>query len=467
MSLTLRATQLVLSLVLTFCALAANAAVEIQIYDTATDGDDYVCWAPVHARARLSAPANASTSIQLTSESTPGAGTVMFVADKDQKPHPSDLIAEKTLALTLSGDQGWTGFYILGWRSSKGEKDVRIMARDGTGQVLGQQAVMVRVRKDAESLTTQERDIFLKAIAQLHDLSNGGLATQWNKHARAHADAFQFGIHGTPLFGPWHRAFLLGLERELQRIDPRVAIPYWRFDKPAPHVFHPSFLGRVNDAQTPGAFLVDFDSANPLFGWQVFDGRGGMTRSTNGDSTGPIDVTAFDALLMRFPYSVFNDQLEFAYHNTAHRVIGGWLGSAGSPRDPLFYLLHANVDRAWAHWQLKHGRFNVAGNDGDSYPLLGSYPGPAVVDRARKGSYLQDGMWPWVAGANQGTPDPNDDWPGFSYQFISALPLVGPVTPPTPGSMLDYLDTAGAGASDGFCYDDMHFNGKDPRTFGN
>jgi tyrosinase len=37
--------------------------------------------------------------------------------------------------------------------------------------------------------------------------------------------------HGDRGFLPWHRAYLLDLERELQGIDPQVTLPYWRFDR--------------------------------------------------------------------------------------------------------------------------------------------------------------------------------------------------------------------------------------------
>ena len=67
-----------------------------------------------------------------------------------------------------------------------------------------------------------------------------------------------------PRFLPWHRAYLLDLERELQAIDPSVALPYWRFDQPAPNLFTPEFLGVVRRARhralqrdQPAAVLED------------------------------------------------------------------------------------------------------------------------------------------------------------------------------------------------------------------
>ena len=151
-------------------------------------------------------------------------------------------------------------------------------------------------------------------------------------------------------------------------------------------------------------------------------------------------------------YRLVNGSIERGYHNGAHSRIGGWLGTGSSPRDPLFYLLHANVDRAWAQWQERFGRFDPKSEA--SYSAQGSYPGSTEADRLRKGSYAEDEMWPWGAnGGDQGTSDPFDDWPPFSYGF----PSPEGESPPTPGEMVDYLDVSGIGGAHSACYDDMGF----------
>ena len=38
-------------------------------------------------------------------------------------------------------------------------------------------------------------------------------------------------------------------------------------------------------------------------------------------------------------------------HNIVHRFIGGDMGTAASPNDPVFFLHHCNIDRIWANWQ--------------------------------------------------------------------------------------------------------------------
>jgi Common central domain of tyrosinase len=78
--------------------------------------------------------------------------------------------------------------------------------------------------------------------------------------------------HGNPGFLSWHRAYLLDLERELQKIDPSVTLPYWRFDQPAPNAFTADFMGLPGPGDT-----VVFSETNLLRQWQT-DGTPGVTR---------------------------------------------------------------------------------------------------------------------------------------------------------------------------------------------
>ena len=123
-------------------------------------------------------------------------------------------------------------------KPSAGNGDVTIQARNGT-TLVGSAPVMVRIRKNANALTTAERNRFVAAFAQLNNQGLGRFADFRNMHTNVSSPQ----AHGAPGFLPWHRAYLLDLERELQAIDPSVALPYWRFDQPAPNIFTPDFLG--------------------------------------------------------------------------------------------------------------------------------------------------------------------------------------------------------------------------------
>ena len=158
-----------------------------------------------------------------------------------------------------------------------------------------------------------------------------------------------------PGFLPWHRAYLLDLERELQAIDPSVALPYWKFDDAAPSVFHPDFMGDSPTGQT----AANFSAGNPLFTWTI-NSLSGIERLPSYPPTSPAPVyDELTTLALGTDYSGFRT-MEWNPHDPSHTstgTAGTWLGGQNSVRDPLFFLLHCNVDRLWAKWQRQNGRF--------------------------------------------------------------------------------------------------------------
>ncbi len=438
-----------------------------------TEDDDYLCWSPVQARMRLAAPQSTPAVVQLNSVSAANGGAVWFQPDDatvGSWPSLATFAPSATISLTLPGDGAWVNFWVAGQRASTGSKDVRVVATDDAGNELGSLPVMVRVRKNATRLSAVEIQQFLWALRTIHDLDNGGANSQLTKYVDAHLEAFNMGIHGSdagaPLFLAWHRAFLLNLERELQAVDPRVTLPYWEFHLPAEEIFTLDFMDIVPETPgVPGAFLVNFAATNPLRGWQMADGEGALVRGRNGALAAPYPANRLDLIFNNAAnpdnsnYSWINPILEGAYHNFAHGFINGWLNTGSSPRDPLFFLLHANVDRVWAHLQ---ARLNLTDpTDINAYSAPGTYEQAlAGALLFRKGSYAEDAMWPWTnSGGDQGTPDPFDDWPSVAYPLPNAPGAGGPALPPTPAEMVDYLDVAGQGDAHGACYDDIDFSG--------
>jgi tyrosinase len=431
---------------------ADAASVAIEVDNTPGERGGYVCWTPVVARARLVADANtpavSDAAITLKSHGDPGGGKVQFQKDHGTRITRQTFAPVDSLDLILPADGRWSSFWVMGAQPSRGTKDVRIVASGEHGTVLGSLPVMVRVRKNADKLTDFEEQIFLSALSNLHDVDNASANSKYTPFSRIHEAAYQLEIHKSPLFLPWHRALVVDLERRLQDIDPRVAVPYWRFDQPANRVFSANFMGVTEPGVpfSPGAGLVRW--IDPL--------RGRLLRDPPArPADGPLDPSIPDHFSDQFV--IFHTQLESRFHSGAHNGVGGWLASAASPSDPLFFLLHANVDRVWAHWQAKYDRFDP--NDEQSYSSQGAYPGsgPDRGEHAR-GVYAGDEMWPWRSSGQTGAGDPY--WPMANHP----MPSVGnpPGSPPdiTPGGQVDYLDVAGNGLALGYCYDDINYLGR-------
>ncbi len=213
--------------------------------------------------------------------------------------------------------------------------------------------------------------------------------------------------HGAQGFLPWHRAYLLDLERELQDIDPSVSLPYWRFDQAAPNLFTLDFLRRVGSPRHR-----QFSATNPLQFWMT-DGVQGINRRplfNTASAPGGLRTEA-QTLALGTAYPAFRT-MEGNPHGSAHASFGGSISSVPTAaKDPLFFLLHCNVDRLWAKWQRQNSRFNPA------------VAAPTTATAKPVGHNLNDTMWPWN-GITGGTRPPTA--PGGAMAASPCVSAPGP-----------------------------------------
>jgi len=404
--------------------------VELQINNTINSQARFVSWAPSSCRIRVTNPSGAITptvTIRLSSTSAATGGAVVF-------RNGTTGAFSNTLTLTVPINGTSVPFFVAGkfGRPSSSNADVRIDARLGT-LLVGSVKVMVRIRKNANDLTPAERDRLISAFAQLNNQGAGRFADFRDMHTNVTSPQ----AHGAPGFLPWHRAYLLDLERELQNIDPTVALPYWRFDQASPSIFTLDYFGVSNSVGT-----VQFSPTNPLQFWRT-DGVPGINRrpffATN---TAPPGLrTEAQTLALGNAYPAFRT-LEGNPHGSAHTSFGGFISSIGTAaRDPLFFLLHCNVDRLWAKWQRQFGRFNPA--------VAASFDGAANP----VGHNLTDTMWPWNGIT---TPPRPPTAPGGSLAASPCVSAPGPQ--PRVSQSLDYQGTVNAVSRLGFDYDDVPFS---------
>lgn len=136
------------------------------------------------------------------------------------------------------------------------------------------------------------------------------------------------------------------------------------------------------------------------------------------------------------------DVMERNPHGSAHMSFSsGFIRRIETAaRDPLFFMLHANVDRLWAKFQWVRKRTSPT----DSRAFA-----PAVPNRV--GHRLPDTMWPWngVTGAPRPSTAPGG-------RFAPSRSTTAPGTTPMVRAMLDY-QALGGGPSLGFAYDDVPF----------
>ena len=177
-----------------------------------------------------------------------------------------------------------------------------------------------RVRRDHRALDDTERKTFNNALAALD--GNPAWQTLMNYHVggvyRMHS---MHGPVGTQRFLSWHRKYLFEAEQMLRAVEPTVTIPFWDYaaDGSRPDwVYKPAGVSRPS----PGApgFLPS-----------------GSTMTT---------------ILGRGDYASFTTDIENNAHNQVHNWSKGTLQNPSTASfDPIFWLLHGNVDRLWSVWQ--------------------------------------------------------------------------------------------------------------------
>jgi tyrosinase len=223
-------------------------------------------------------------------------------------------------------------------------------------------------RKNLTRLTVAERQSFTNAVNQLR--ADGGYDT----FVQQHQGALGHG-HGGPAFFPWHREYILRFERALQAIDPAVSLPYWDWTSDNLNSAGTESLIWRNDFMGgPGAAGTGNMTTGPFGGW-------GLRRNSFSIFGSPGTGGTIASRMASSDYTTFR-QIE-GPHGAAHVWVGGDVGNAAiAPRDPVFWLIHANVDRLWAEWIRQHQA------EAGFQPYLPLSGGPT-------GHNLNDSMWPW------------------------------------------------------------------------
>jgi len=416
--------------------------IQLEIPNLDSQNRLLMTWAPVRVRVRQVGPPSPTQDIDLIFRN---GGTVGQLRFSDQRADTG--VQEVQRTVPANGDP--VEFWIAGQFQSPSESfgDASLAVFAGTN-FLGEVPAMVRVRKDANTLTAIERDRFVSALGVL----NGQGAGRFAELRAMHIAASDPEAHGDSGFPPWHRAYILDLERELQTIDPQVTLPYWRFDRAAPNLFSPEFIGLPDDSQ-----VVRFTPGHPLQGW-VTDSQPGIVRQMGFapdeappplQGQFPINDEA-STLQLGGPdnaYGDFRQAYEVNPHGFAHVSFDSASFIRSIPtaaRDPLFFMLHANVDRLWAKWQWFHQRHHR--NNANAF-----------APSNRVGHNIDDTMWPWNGVT---TPPRPATAPGGALQSSDVSALPGPS--PRVADMMDYLNVTGqrdfeSGGELGFCYDDVPF----------
>lgn len=222
-----------------------------------------------------------------------------------------------------------------------------------TGLGLGTAVV---TRRDAGALAAADDNLrmlreavrAMKARSERNPLDPTGWMAFHALHSVFCAADYGPQVHYSWLFLPWHRGYMVSLERQLQAAinEPSLALPYWDWTRtpriPAAYwggadnpLFDPTRLQRPEDA-----IPADFLDVGPAL-------RARKSTAFHG----------FAKLDARDPDPLVEGTLENGVHNNVHNWIGG--NMAGFPTasaDAVFSAHHGQLDRMWAAWRAGGGR---------------------------------------------------------------------------------------------------------------
>jgi Common central domain of tyrosinase len=251
-----------------------------------------------------------------------------------------------------------------------------------------------RIRRNISTVEPEEKKLFIEAILALNenfypgkrDDAIVGHVSYWFKQDEIHQSTH---VHHGPAFLPWHRNLCNGFEKLLRKVEPQLSLHYWDWNQDPIDIFTPELMGAANGPAgepllSAGFYIPDAsqyrsDSAFDLSHSNPCDPPRTLTRQ-KGEGIPDFGISDIHDIIDKHDFPEMRQALE-RKHDLAHNYIGGTIGDPHTSfRDPFVFLVHSNVDRLFATWQLqpehKKERLNpdtVYGNESDS-ETTGNFP---------------------------------------------------------------------------------------------
>ena len=195
----------------------------------------------------------------------------------------------------------------------------------------------LKIRKSYNSLSNADKAQISLAISKMKALSisNPSDVRGWDYQVKIH---FENCKHASCYFLAWHRMYIYYFERILQSFMdpalPKPALPYWNHKA---------------NRSIPSEFISDLTLKNTSRDISTYNATFKIPKSIN---------TAYRNALYEKDYFSFRSKIENA-HDGVHQAINGDMMTWSSPKDAIFWIHHANVDRQWEIWRnKKYGRCN-------------------------------------------------------------------------------------------------------------
>lgn len=217
-----------------------------------------------------------------------------------------------------------------------------LAAAGAAGLPLGSRATSagaLRVRRSVAGMRPDDPD--LEALRRAIPLMRRSGA--WEAQIALHSD-MRNRQHTSWRFLPWHRLQVLRFEAIVARYSGKsdFALPYWDWaNDPFPELFFDDPVFRMPGRTAPRGMVMN----SRWFTGRLDDPFATFFGAPR-EGAGPRHVSG---------------SAEWGGHNLMHGFVGGDMNNLQrAPNDPVFWLHHANIDRAWTLWRRR--------NPDDVYP---------------------------------------------------------------------------------------------------
>jgi hypothetical protein len=244
------------------------------------------------------------------------------------------------------------------------------------------------MRRNISKVTDKKRDALKNAFIALNtdpkfrfpgkrdDRPFVGGVTFWFKQDEIHQATH---VHGGPAFLTWHRELCNRFERLLMAAVTNTSLHYWDWNEDPEdtvnaegeklNLFTKDFMGNPRGNVEEPWLTAGFYNPYPVDNYRGLDP---FDIEHSNPTDAPIAITrekvkgtleeyikkemppfySDKEIIKSETYSEMRRKLEHI-HNAAHNYIGGTIGDSHTAfRDPFVFLIHANVDRLFAGWQL-------------------------------------------------------------------------------------------------------------------
>ena len=228
---------------------------------------------------------------------------------------------------------------------------------DATRFIPNERKLGIRYSAAEMALPARARQLeeFRSAICLVRNLPPDNLIS-WTKYVAQHctrcAPSNTSNVHYDWQFPTWHRAFLYFLERQMRIMSSTdsLRLIYWDWENPKSR--------ELPDIYAPKDQPLYW--ANRYLGPKTFP-----LKDTDVDVQGRLSLRSFEAFGGTAQQRTPTPALYTGPHANVHNAFadpdeagtqGDMADLQNSPRDPVFYAHHSNIDRLWASWSALPGK---------------------------------------------------------------------------------------------------------------